>query len=157
MNSSKEFVKGKHNIGYVSSFFEEKFKDIEFSKREIGTYQKLPRYMNDAEIESELKPGYCDLGDVVAFMDNAPSECKDGNWNIFYIKDSPFVVDVHWYSDDGLWLVGASERYDCWYDYDRVFSPATDTSTLNTPDTVTLLSLSARLEKIERLFNKELL
>lgn len=122
MNSTKEFVVGKHNIGYVSSDFEKRFKNIEFSeKKTVPTFQKLPRTMTDIEIEYELKPGYCELGDVIAFMDSAPKECKDGNWNLFYTPS--FVVSVRWRSRVGRWSVGAFGRYGHWGGGDsRVFS-----------------------------------
>lgn len=138
MKAGNEFVEKKHNIGYVTSFFTEKFGDMEFEEKKLPTFQKLPRTMSDAEIESELKPGICTLGDVVAFMDSVPEECRDGNFNLFYTP--AFVVDVHWSSDSGGWFVDAWYRDDDWWfsDY-RVFSPATDRSDIQTLPSDTLI------------------
>lgn len=127
MKASTEFVKGNHKIGYIESSFTSEFRDTEFNSKSIPTFQKLPRRMNDAEIETELKPGLCELGDLLSFLDNSPEECKDGNWNLFYFK--AFVVHVHWNSDVGEWSVGTWGRVDDrWPSGDRVFSPATDIS-----------------------------
>lgn len=140
MNSAVEFVKGKHNIGYVDSEFQTRFKDVEFSVRSAPSFQKLPRSMNDATIESELKPGFCELGDIIAFLDNPPEGTKDGNWNLFYTP--AFVVRVYW--DDGEWCVYAWRRFGYeWRDARRVFSPATvasaiQPSVLKTSDTFEL-------------------
>jgi hypothetical protein len=80
--------------------------------------------MTDAEIESELKPGICELGDVLAFLKNASEECKDGYWNLFYFP--AFVVGVGWGAGFGGWGVSAWDRGDGdWSDAYRVFSPAT--------------------------------
>lgn len=116
---------GKHQIGYINERFLEHFKDVEFEAKTLPKFQKLPRYMTDAEIESELKPGFCELGDILAFLDGAPEECKDGYWNLFYIPS--FVVHVHW--DGTRWNVHAWDRdgYD-WSARHRVFAPATESS-----------------------------
>lgn len=133
MNSSTEFVKGKHGIGWVSSDFANRFKDVFFEERPMPTFQKLPRAMSDATIESELKPGLCELGDVLAFLENAPEECKDGNWNLFYF--SAFVVNVYWFAGIGEWFVSTWYRDDDeWFADDRVFSPATVRSDAKTSD-----------------------
>lgn len=124
MISSTEFVKGKHNIGWVDSDFTKHFGDTEFSEKAIPTFQKLQRRMTDVEIESELNPGICELGDVFAFLKNAPEECKDGYWNLFYFP--AFVVLVYWYAGGGVWLVleWGRDGFD-WSVGFRVFSPAT--------------------------------
>lgn len=141
MQASNEFVKGKHGIGWVSDSFNEYFKNTEFAERSMPTFQKLPRSMNDAAIESELKPGLCELGDIVAFMDNAPEECKDGWWNLFYTP--AFVVIVHWHGDE--WRVSAWRRGGrVWFDFYRVFSPATDRS-----ESKPSSSLELRLSELE--------
>ena len=87
--------------------------------------------MKDAEIESELKPGLCILGDVLAFLKNPPEGAKDGNWNLFYTASC--VVRVYWYSFAGGWDVYAWERDgSVWDGGSRVFSPATVSGTLET-------------------------
>lgn len=140
MIPSQEFVVGKHNIGYVGSDFLSRMGDAEFQMKPVPTFQKLPRYMNDGEIESELKPGLCDLGDVLSFIENPPEGSKDGNWNLFYTPT--FVVDVSWYGDG--WDVGTWSRDGLkWHTDYRVFSPATGSSnpkafTLDSSDTLTL-------------------
>lgn len=116
---------GKHQIGYINERFLEHFKDVEFEAKTLPKFQKLPRYMTDAEIESELKPGFCELGDILAFLDGAPEECKDGYWNLFYTPS--FVVHVIWHG--ARWHVLAWHRDVSAWDADyRVFSPATETS-----------------------------
>lgn len=141
LKASEELVAGKHNIYYVNSRFTEEFKDTQFEQRPVPSYQKLPRSMKDVEIEYELKPGYCALGDILAFIENAPSECKDGYSNLFYF--SQFVVLVDWGGDG--WYVGAWSRGgSAWGDGNRVFSPATGTidtksSTLESSDTLPLV------------------
>lgn len=151
MKASKEFVVGKHNIGFVGSNFKEHFSGEEFESRPMPTFQKLPRSMNDATIESELKPGICELGDVLAFLDNAPQECKDGYWNLFYF--SAFVVFVGW--DDGVWRVLTWRRDGhVWGAGGRVFSPETGNSVAKASDTLSLESLDARLKKVEGFIEK---
>lgn len=147
MNSNNEFVIGKHNIGWVDSDFKKRFDNVEFEVKQVPVFKKLPRYMKDAAIESELTPGLCDLGDVLAFIDSAPEECKDSYWNLFYTKD--FVVGVYWYSRGGGWYVFAWNRvnYGGWRTDERVFSPATvnfDAKSL------ALESLDTRVTKIEK-------
>lgn len=158
MNSQKEFAVGKHNIGWIDSDLKKRFSDVEFKAKELPTFQKLPRTMTDAQIESELQPGVCELGDVLAFLDGAPEETKDGYWNLFYFTD--VVVDVGWDSSDRRWRVDAWHRDGSeWDGDDRVFSPATKTEKLGTmilrnSDALTLVQ---RLERLEKLFNPELL
>lgn len=124
----EEFVVGKYSIGYVDSDFLPRMGDAEFSEKQMPTFQKLGKRMTDAEIEAELKPGFCDLGDVLAFIKNAPEECKDGWANLFYFPS--FVVDVrfpgsYWYVDSFY------RRDDHWFASARVFSPAKNSSTLS--------------------------
>ena len=118
---NEEFAVGKNGIGWMSSTFAGAFKNAEFEPAPVPTYQKLPRSMADAQIESALKPGMCALGDVLAFLDNAPDECKDGNWNLFYFPS--FVAHARWYGSE--WNVDAWERGGHgWRAGIRVFSPA---------------------------------
>lgn len=124
MTTSTEFVVGKHNIGYIDSDFHERIADVELEKRDVPAHQKLTRYMNDSEIESELKPGICDMSDVLAFLENPPEGTKDGYWNLFYTPT--FVVSVDWHSRARHWDVGTWRRGDVgWRGGRRVFSPAT--------------------------------
>lgn len=128
LKAAGEFVVGKHEIGYISPDFKKFIENAVLERRSIPTFQKLPRDMNDATIESELKPGMCELGDILTFLDAAPTECKDGNWNLFYL--SAFVVAVDWYPYVRAWRVNAWHRDGTEWSEGRVFSPATDT--LNT-------------------------
>lgn len=147
MKASQEFVVGNHKIGYISSDFKKGFENKDFSEKKIPSFQTLNRRMTDAQIETELKPGLCELGDVLAFMDNAPEECKDGNWNLFYF--SAFVVRVFWYGVE--WRVYAWDRDDYeWAAAYRVFSPATVSSDSHVPS---LESLT--LEKAIQIVKKE--
>lgn len=122
---SKEFVVGNHGIGYVSTSFEERFGDREFEEvKGTPKYQKLPRPMTDEEVERDLKPGICSLGDVLAFLKNPPEESKDGYWNLFYLPEC--VVVVYWLSVYRGWRVGAWPRVgNQWNEDKRVFSPET--------------------------------
>lgn len=144
LHASAEFKVGKHSIGWINSSFEEQFSDMVFHLKELPTFQKLPRAMNDAEIESELKPGFCKLGDILSFLDNAPPECKDGYANIFYTTS--FVVGVGWDSDAGAWYVHTWDRGGSrWRTDGRVFSPTTESS--DTKDLVLEPSETLTLEK----------
>lgn len=129
MNSDKEFVVGQHGIGWIDSDFKKRFGNVEFSERSTPTFQKLGKSMSDKQIERDLKPGLCELGDVVAFMDNAPEECKDGWSNIFYTEK--FVVSVYCYGTYGPWGVCTWPRDSYgWGAGPRVFSPATSAVSL---------------------------
>lgn len=156
MKSSKEFAVGKHGIGYVSSSFTSRIGDVEFeSVAWLPRPTILPRDMTDAEIESELKPGMCTLGDVLAVMDSADKAFKDGYANIFYFPSC--VVYVCWDGDE--WRVFAWDRVGrAWCAGARVFSPASGRAleTSGTKD-LSLESLDARLKKLEGLINPDLL
>lgn len=147
-NATKEFKEGEHSIGYVSSTFEKEFKNVEFEKCSVPTFQVLPRDMTDVEIESELKPGMCELGDLQAFLENPPKESKDGSYNLFYFKS--FVVFVYWYSCDSRWYVRTWDRdEDGWAAGVRVFSPATTAGALehSGPSDLNLESAIALVKK----------
>lgn len=157
MKTSTEFQVGKHNIGYLYDF--DKIEEETFEQRPMPTFQKLLRTMTDAEIEKEITKGkLCTLGDVLAFLDDAPGECKDEYANLFYLPS--FVVNVYWLSGYPGWRVRTWDRDGGrWRAGPRVFSPATDTQALGSEssDALALVSLDARLKKIESLFNPELL
>jgi len=155
MKASEEFVEGKHGIGFVGSYFKEKCGSDSFEMAAtMPTFRALLRSMSDYQIEAELKPSISTLGDIVAFLDAAPQECKDGYANIFYL--SSCVVGVDW--SDGGWYVSAYGRYGGGWDRgDRVFSPASDRLNTSTPSDLSLESLDSRLRKLEQLINPELL
>lgn len=146
MKASEEFVVGKHGIGWVDYDFKSRYGSESFEPvATLGTYQTLPRYMSDKAIESELKPGICTLGDVLALLEGAPQESKDGNWNIFYV--GAFVVGVRWI--DVAWYVGTWHRGDSvWYAGVRVFSPATGAQDLVAGPSDSL-TLEARVRALE--------
>lgn len=147
--SADEFAVGKHGIGWISSIFQNHFKDNKFEARALPAFQKLPRDMNDAAIESELKPRLCELGDILAFLDHAPEECKDGKWNLFYTP--AFVVRVYWDAGRGAWFVDAWRRGgNEWLAGFRVFSPATGSVALGAGPLVSLaLAEAIKLVKKE--------
>lgn len=133
MKTKDEFKVGKHGIGYIySDFFDFVDRNSEFEKAEnVGTFKKLEHNMFDHEIELQLKPVLLTLGDIVAFMDDAPEECKDGYANIFYLEGC--VVRVSWSADGREWYVYAWRRCgDRLSAGGRVFSLATSSQTTST-------------------------
>lgn len=131
LNASNEFVVGKHSIAWVDPDFVKNFKDSSFETPPANVktirFQKLPRYMTDKKIETELTPGICTLADVLNVLESRNVEFRDGNWNIFYFPGC--VVFVRWYSGGSGWRVDAWQRDDNdWYAVSRVFSPATESS-----------------------------
>lgn len=150
LKASTEFKVGKHNIGWINDRFLGSFGDKTFTERPMPKFQTLPRDMTDAAIESELKPGLCELGDILAFLDNAPEEYRD-NCNLFYTPD--FVVRVLWGSFRRRWYVSTWYRGDdAWGQGCRVFSQATKSS--GTKSSVTLepsapASFEARIKALE--------
>lgn len=125
MKVSEEFVVGKNNIGWVDSDFKNEYKDEEFEMGTVMKSTKLTKSMNDAEIIKEFGVEECTLGDVLATLNAATDDMKDGFSNLFYIKGhSSHVVSVYW--DGGRWDVSAWSRGDdAWDEGGRVFSPAT--------------------------------
>ncbi len=107
MEVKKEFREGSNNIGYLYSEFYKNVIVEDFQpKSAVGKFQTLKRSMADVEIEGELKPGYCTLGDVFALLKSEDKTFRDGNLNLFYL--SSCVVRVDWL--DGRWRVHAWRR-----------------------------------------------
>jgi len=141
--STKEFAVGKNGISYVRDNFKEKFYGMEFEEvsAEGIEVKKLPRDMNDTAIQAELRPNPITLGDLLAFLKDAPHE-----WYICYIKDERGVlwaVSACWDSDSGGWGVGVrSVGYPSrWGAGSRVVSREfsdTQKRTLSPSDTLTL-------------------
>lgn len=156
MKFSNEFKVGEHGIGYVSNDFTKRFAEQNFEESAVPPRAiTLPRHMTDTQIESELKPGYCTLGDVLAVIESGEEKYKDGNWNLFYFEAC--VVGVYWRSFDGGWVVSAWDRDGHgWSAGNRVFSPAAGLISSITSD-LTLESLDARVRKIEYIINPDLL
>ena len=129
--ASDVFKVGINNIGWVDSDFTKEFGNVEITEGRILPFQKLRRIIYDSEIISELKVQECTLGDVLATMQNATEDMKDGYSNIFYISGHPsHVVRVGW--RDSGWRVGTWPRGHYWSAGLRVFSPANDSGTLKT-------------------------
>jgi hypothetical protein len=145
LSTFEEFQIGKHQIGWMYNL--DRLPETFTPVTKLPTFQKLLRNMTEAQIESELKPGLCTPGDVLFFLDNAPEECKDGNWNLFHFAS--FVVYVDWDSGRGGWNVYAWGRGGRGWDAgDRVFSPATGTQELGTGPSVPL-TLENRVAALE--------
>ncbi len=127
----EEFQVGKNNIGWINSDFTREYGEEEIIPGKNLVGQKLSRTMTDSEIISEFKVQECTLGDILATINAAPEDMKDGYSNIFYIKGHPSrVVDVYW--GDGEWFVRVWNRGDGdWYEGDRVFTPATGAGILS--------------------------
>lgn len=114
LKASKEFVVGKHNIGYVGSEFSNNFYDMEFEKTKPKLKTKiLEKNMLDKDILAELKPQETTLGDFMHALDN-PKDCemlKNDYANIFYIRDSKdilWAVDACWHGAYRGWRVNAN-------------------------------------------------
>lgn len=123
---SDEFKKGENSIGYVDSSFTSEFGDKVITPGTVMQSVKLTKYMKDSEIIKEFNIQECTLGDVLATLNSATDDMKDGYSNIFYIKGHSRVVLVYWSDVGGLWGVFAWRRDDRdWVGGGRVFSPAT--------------------------------
>lgn len=131
--ASELFKVGKNNIGYVSSDFIKEFRNEKITKGIKLPFQKLPRYMSDSEIISELKIQECTLDDILVTLNEATDDMKDGWANIFYVKDHPSrVVGVRWSGGGGGWGVDGWDRGGRWVGGSRVFSPANHLDTMTT-------------------------
>lgn len=155
LRAQKEFVVGKHNIGWISRDFIDRIGGGWFNPSKMPPIQTLERAMTDAEIESELKPGICTLGHLLALLDNPPTNYS---WYLLYFQSC--VVDVNWSSGDREWNVRTWNRDGrAWVAGNRVLSPATGSKNLvdGLSDSLTLESLDARLKTIEAFINPALL
>lgn len=121
MKAKNEFKEGKHNTGYVSHSFLEKFGDMNLTGGGIElAYKDLPRDMYDREINAELGVEEVALDDVL-YMIKHDLLKKSGYSNIFYFGG--FVVNVHWDSGDAGWYVSDWRLDDgIWRAGNRVFS-----------------------------------
>lgn len=131
MIKAKEVFKvGENKIGWVDSDFKKEYGDEEVSEGKVLTGQKLGKNMTCAEMIKEFDVQECTLGDVLATIQNATEDMKDGWSNLFFIKDHPSrVVVVTWSSGYGGWGVRDWSRGDrAWLEDNRVFSPATGSS-----------------------------
>lgn len=135
MKTEKEFKIEKHNIGWISSRFQERVGVTEFktSANDLNLVT-LKKNMTDKEIEREVTKGQmATLGDVLNLLDSDKKAYRDGNWNLFYLPAC--VVSVGW--GGGEWDVHAWDRDGgAWFEGDRVFSPATDSQTLSPSDSL---------------------
>lgn len=153
---SEEFTVGKHNIGYVNSRLFDRTPAQFEPVTALGSFQTLKESMTNTEIESDLKPGFCTLGDVLAFLYSTNETFRNGYSNLFYLEAC--VVRVYWDSYDRHWRVRAWERDDRGWDAgDRVFSPADRSTQASKTQDLDLESLNARVKKLEALINPELL
>lgn len=99
-----KFTIGENNIAYLGNQFKDWFGDMEVKGEQTLIGQKLPRHMNDFEIQKELAPSEVSLGDVHETLKTMSHE----TWALFYVKDSSGVlrtVSVYWYG--GGWHVSA--------------------------------------------------
>ena len=157
--ASEEFVVGKHNIGYISGYFNDMFCNQSFGDMNSPLESKtLERAMNDSEIMREFNVEELNLGDVLFALKNDEILLKNGHVNIFYVRGGGevFAVRVRWYSNDRRWSVDADQlgglRWGagCRAFPRRLLEPK-DISTLS------LSNLEARVKKLEGLFDKDLL
>lgn len=129
---SEEFAVGKHHIGWLDSDFTYAFAGKEFEEvSKFPIFHTLPEDKKDTEIESHPDHRMSVLGDLLAFLKNPPAVSKDGYSNLFYFPK--VVVSVRWGSMLGYWYVYAWRRGGgAWYAGNRVFSQATDSSSVST-------------------------
>lgn len=150
LKTKDHFKVGKHNIGWISDTFLDQV-DATFEKGLMPSYHTLTRYMTAKEIKSEINPGKCSLGDIIAFLDNAPKECKDGYGNFFYCGS--LLVRVHWDCVSHYWDVFGWNPDGVVNAPRRAFSNNLPLRSLDT-DTSTLASLATRIEKLEEFEEK---
>lgn len=125
IKASSVIKEGKLNIGYISTAVQDMLAGQEVTEVVVPTYWTLTKRTTDKAILADKRTAECSWSDLHAFLKNPPEGSKDGNWNLFYIKDTDRVVSVRWRSDDREWGVLDWSREDVWYAGRRVFSPAT--------------------------------
>lgn len=161
LHAKDEFVVGKNNIAWVSSNFKEHLYDLGFTPSTFNLARRtLEKSMNDTEILSSLKPEAVLLGDVLYAL----FYLEHDDWYLFYVNDRKgtlWAVSAYWNQGDGGWSVGADSVEDpsWWYDGRQVLSrrfsePLPSGEALSPSETLTL---EARVERLEKLFNIELL
>lgn len=150
----KKFVVGENSISWLGQNFKEHFS---FSFKEVDAKlktKKLPRAMTDKEILSELRPEEVSLAEVY----NALKSLHKNLLYLFYVRDENknlWAVGAGWDSDGDGWHVEAYSvaRPRTCSAGDQVlssrFSEPQD-KTLSPSDTLSLESLSLRLEKLEQ-------
>lgn len=127
-----EFVIGKHNIGWISSSFLEKFDNIKLTgKGQMLQTKNLEQEMTDQEILGEFGAEEVTLEDILYMLDHNDTLLKNGYANIFYIKDTAFVACVFWYAFDAAWSVGGWNRGYGWGRGDHVLSRNFRSETVN--------------------------
>lgn len=150
MNASETLKKGNLDIGWTSSWFDEFVQGKTIEEVAVPTFWTLPSAMKDQAIIADPRTHECTLNDVYAFLKNPPEGTKDGNWNLFYIKDTGRVVFVWWGAGVREWFVDDDwYRDDEWYAGSRVFSPATDTVSLDSEPLSLTLEKAIELVKLK--------
>lgn len=154
LNADTEFVAGKNNISWVGSTFRKTFDGARFKKKSFGGLhvQRLPRDMDDTQILKELHPEPVELGDVLAFLEQADRSL----WFLFYVADAKgtvWVLNAGW--DAGGWnLEARSVTYPHGWGGGRVVVSRrffdTQTKTPCPSDALTL-GLEERVAKIEEI------
>lgn len=152
-----KITEGLYNIAWISSTFKENFGNMKATKVKSNLeYKVLPRYMNDRDIISELKPSEVTLGDFANALENNSHLLKNGYANIFYIRNSEnilWAVYARWYG--GGWCVLANSVEDPfeWSGGGRVLSRDFGSKDLN-PVKSFDPSVLGYLEEIEELIKK---
>jgi len=147
MKTKDHFKVGEHNIGWVSPSFLTNVPDGFSMGSVLG-------YTLTKESGSVSDTSQCTLGDIIATLDAATPEMKDG-WGNFFLCGS-VLVRVLWGDDRREWDVSDWSPDGAVFAGRRVFSGNLKLAP-SAPDTLTLESLAARLKKLEALVNPELL
>ena len=99
----------KNNIKYIGDNFKTHFSyDFKVPKKLKLEHKILDKNMLDKEILEQWKPQESTLGELVWALENYEAILKNGNANIFYIRDKDlrlWAVYARWFSVDGGWDV----------------------------------------------------